>query len=74
MSDPWAMVAQWLPANDDPDRPQMNLATVSQSGNPDARTVLLTESDELGFYFHTDALSRKATSIVSNPAVALTFL
>ncbi|WP_394769120.1 pyridoxamine 5'-phosphate oxidase family protein [Lacisediminihabitans sp.] len=73
-SEPWALVAEWLPANDDPERPQMTLATVRASGEPDARTVLLTEFDGQGFYFHTDALSRKAASIVANPAVALSFL
>jgi pyridoxamine 5'-phosphate oxidase len=71
---PWEIVAQWLPANDEPDRPQMNLATVSVTGEPDARTVLLSEYDSNGFYFHTDALSRKAAAIVAHPAVALTFL
>lgn len=71
---PWQLIAEWLPANGDPERPQMTLATVSPSGEPDARTVLLSEFDSQGFYFHTDALSRKAASIVANPAVALSFL
>ncbi len=73
-SNPWQVVEQWLPGNDHPERPQMNLATVSVTGEPDARTVLLSEYDSQGFYFHTDALSRKAAAIVANPAVALTFL
>ncbi|MHC5795417.1 pyridoxine/pyridoxamine 5'-phosphate oxidase [Lacisediminihabitans sp. FW035] len=73
-SSPWQVIEQWLPANDEVERPQMNLATVSITGEPDARTVLLSEYDSSGFYFHTDALSRKAAAIVANPAVALTFL
>ena len=73
-SNPWQVVEEWLPGNDEPERPQMNLATVSVTGEPDARTVLLSEYDSQGFYFHTDALSRKAAAIVANPAVALTFL
>jgi len=73
-SNPWQLVDEWLPGNDEPERPQMNLATVSVTGEPDARTVLLSEYDSQGFYFHTDALSRKAAAIVANPAVALTFL
>ncbi|CAN5123260.1 N/A [soil metagenome] len=71
---PWPVVEEWLPGNDEPERPQMNLSTVSITGEPDARTVLLSEYDSEGFYFHTDALSRKAAAIVANPAVALTFL
>ena len=73
-STPWQTVEEWLPGNDEPERPQMNLSTVSVTGEPDARTVLLSEFDSQGFYFHTDALSRKAAAIVANPAVALTFL
>jgi pyridoxamine 5'-phosphate oxidase len=73
-SNPWQVVEEWLPGNDEPERPQMNLSTVSVTGEPDARTVLLSEYDSQGFYFHTDALSRKAAAIVANPAVALTFL
>ena len=73
-SNPWQVVEEWLPGNDEPERPQMNLSTVSITGEPDARTVLLSEYDSQGFYFHTDALSRKAAAIVANPAVAITFL
>ena len=73
-SNPWQVVEEWLPGNDDSERPQMTLSTVSITGEPDARTVLLSEYDSRGFYFHTDALSRKVAAIAANPAVALTFL
>ena len=74
-TDPWELVAEWLPGNDDPERPQLTLSTVTPAGEADARTVLLSEFDPaLGFYFHTDALSRKASNIVNNGSVALTFL
>ena len=73
-ADPWLLLAAWLPGNAEPDRPQVTLSTVSPSDRADARTVLLTEWDELGFYFHTDSRSRKATDIARNSAVALTFL
>jgi len=73
-ADPFDLLSAWLPANSEPDRPQMILSTVSASGEPDARTVLLSEFDSLGFYFHTDARSRKAAHISANPAVALTVL
>ena len=68
------LLDEWLPANHDPERPQMILSTVSGSGIPDARTVLLTEFDREGLYFHTDSRSRKVADIAGNPAVALTFL
>lgn len=67
-------LAEWLPANDDPDRPRMILSTVSATGAPDARTVLLSEFDDEGLYFHTDSRSRKVADLAANPAVALTFL
>jgi pyridoxamine 5'-phosphate oxidase len=68
------LLDEWLPANSAPDRPQMILSTVGSSGGPDARTVLLSEFDDHGLYFHTDARSRKVADIAANPAVALTFL
>lgn len=71
---PWEVIATWLPANDEPERPQMTLSTVTPAGEADARTVLMTEFDTEGFYFHTDAMSRKASNIINNSSVALTFL
>ncbi len=73
-TNPWQIVGEWLPANDDPERPQMTLSTVTPAGEADARTVLLSEYTAAGFYFHTDAMSRKASNIVNNSSVALTFL
>ena len=70
----WRRLQAWLPANDDPDRPQLTLSTVTPDGRADARTVLLTEFDAAGFCFHTDARSRKAAQLAANPAVALTLL
>ena len=61
----------WLPPNDDPSRPLLQLATVDETGSPDARSVLLTEWDEAGFVVHTDSHSRKAQHIAARPAVAL---
>ncbi len=69
----YPLLDEWLPSNSDIDRPQMILSTVSPAG-PDARTVLLTEFDDDGLYFHTDSRSRKVADIAANPAVALTFL
>ncbi|MCU1578405.1 MAG: pyridoxine 5-phosphate oxidase [Rhodoglobus sp.] len=68
------LLTEWLPPNSDPDRPQVILSTVSADGGADARTVLLTEFDDDGLYFHTDSRSRKVRDIAANPAVAMTFL
>ena len=68
------LLRDWLPANDDPDRPRMTLSTVTAEGTADARTLLLTEFDRDGFYFHTDSRSRKVAQLAANPAVALTLV
>jgi pyridoxamine 5'-phosphate oxidase len=73
-ADPWELLSAWLPANTDPDRPQITVSTVGEDGIPDARTVLMTEFDADGFYFHTDARSRKAAQLAARPAVAITVL
>jgi pyridoxamine 5'-phosphate oxidase len=72
--EPWQLLADWLPPNEDHDRPAMTLATVTAGGTPDARTVLLTEFDREGFYFHTDARSRKVAQLAGNASVALTLV
>lgn len=68
--DPWELLAEWLPPNDDPVRPVMTLAT-AENGIPDARTLLLSEWDEHGFYFHTDTRSRKVRQLAADGHVAL---
>lgn len=70
MSEHWDLLVEWLPANDDVERPRMTLSTAE----PDARTVLLSEFDEEGFYFHTDSRSRKVQQLADDPRVALTIL
>jgi pyridoxamine 5'-phosphate oxidase len=51
----------------------MVLATVSSSGMPSSRMVLLKAYDEHGFVFFTNYRSRKAREIAANPAVCLLF-
>lgn len=68
--DPWQLLAEWLPSNEDPARPLMTLATAAD-GIPDARTLLLSEFDREGFYFHTDTRSRKVRQLAAEPRVAL---
>lgn len=69
--DPTDLLAEWLPENTDPNRPLMTVATIDPDGRPDARSLLLSEWDEHGFYFHTDARSRKIEQLTGNPGVAL---
>lgn len=71
LEDPHGWARSWLPADDDPLRPLMTLATVDADGAPDARTVLLSEVSETGFAFHTDASSVKVAQLVADPRVCL---
>lgn len=69
--DPFALLPEWLPANDDPARPLMTLATLDEDGGPDVRSVLLSGWDEAGFTWHTDSRSRKVAQATASPQVAL---
>ncbi len=51
----------------------MSLSTVSPSGQPSLRTVLLKFFDANGFVFFTNYTSRKARELEGNPRVALLF-
>lgn len=51
----------------------MTLATVSTSGRPSSRTVLLKKVDREGFVFFTDYQSRKAQQLAQIPFAALNF-
>ena len=51
----------------------MQLATVSASGAPALRTVLLKSFDEQGFVFYTNYGSQKAQHIAVNPRVTALF-
>lgn len=51
----------------------MSLSTVTTSGQPSSRHVLLKEADPRGFIFYTNLQSRKAREIAANPQVALLF-
>lgn len=51
----------------------MSLATVSSSGIPSLRTVLLKYFDPSGFVFFTNYSSNKAEDITNNPNVAIMF-
>ncbi|KAM7538717.1 hypothetical protein Aperf_G00000047787 [Anoplocephala perfoliata] len=51
----------------------MCLSTVSKSGRPSSRIVLLKGLDDRGFHFYTNSLSHKGQDIASNPYVSLLF-
>lgn len=72
--DPIALALEWLPSNDEADRPQITLSSLDADGAPNARTVLLTEAGRDGFFVHTDAASRKVAELEADPRVALTIL
>jgi pyridoxamine 5'-phosphate oxidase len=52
----------------------MTLATVSPSGAPDARIVLLKGIERSGFVFYTNYESRKAKHLAARPEACLVFL
>jgi pyridoxamine 5'-phosphate oxidase len=73
---PLAQFREWLTVATDAgltDANAMVLATVSQEGQPSARTVLLKGVDERGFSFFTNLGSRKGAELATNPRVALDF-
>jgi pyridoxamine 5'-phosphate oxidase len=51
----------------------MNLATISETGQPSSRIVYLREFNASGFCFYTNYQSDKAADIAFNPRVALNF-
>jgi pyridoxamine 5'-phosphate oxidase len=74
--DPLDQFAAWMAdavAVPLPEPTAMVLATVSRSGKPRARTVLLKHYDSGGFTFYTNRTSRKASDIAEVPRVSLLF-
>lgn len=51
----------------------MTLSSVSATGQPAARVVLLKEWDERGFVFYTNRRSRKGAHLADQPQAALSF-
>ncbi|MDQ7020057.1 MAG: pyridoxamine 5'-phosphate oxidase [Robiginitomaculum sp.] len=73
---PLALFADWLAMADkkEPNDPNaMCLATVDETGMPDARMVLLKDFDEAGFVFYTNTHSAKGVELAANPKAALVF-
>jgi pyridoxamine 5'-phosphate oxidase len=75
-ADPLAQFARWMAdavAEPLPEPTAMVLATVSASGRPRARTVLLKSYDSRGFTFYTNRQSRKGTDLAEVPRACLLF-
>lgn len=72
--DPFAMFGRWFADAAELAEPNaMVLATVSPSGQPTSRMVLLKGVDGRGFVFFTNLESRKATDLAANSRCSLLF-
>jgi pyridoxamine 5'-phosphate oxidase len=75
-ADPMAQFQAWMAdvvAAALPEPTAMVLATVSASGRPRGRTVLLKGYDSAGFVFYTNRTSRKGTDLAEVPRASLVF-
>ena len=75
-SDPLDQFAAWMAdavAAPLPEPTAMVLSTVSASGRPRGRTVLLKSYDSAGFVFYTNRTSRKASDLADVPRACLVF-
>jgi pyridoxamine 5'-phosphate oxidase len=75
-SDPFVQFKRWFKealAAELPMANAMTLATVSPTGRPSARTVLLKRLDDQGFVFFTNYESRKGKELAANRAASLLF-
>jgi pyridoxamine 5'-phosphate oxidase len=74
--DPFTQFSLWMAAAAQAGMPQPNamvLATVSGSGQPRARTVLLKGHSQDGFVFYTNRTSRKGQDLAEQPKAGLLF-
>ena len=74
--DPFVQFDRWFNEAIKAELPMLNamtLATVSASGQPAARIVLLKGVDARGFVFYTNYASRKGAELAANPRAALVF-
>ncbi len=75
-TDPFALFAQWLEdaGRSEPNDPNaMTLATVDETGLPNARIVLLKGFDADGFVFYTNTESAKGRELDGQKKAALVF-
>ncbi|RLP79572.1 pyridoxamine 5'-phosphate oxidase [Xanthobacter tagetidis] len=75
-SEPFRLFSAWLEdaTKSEPNDPNaMTLATVDDTGLPDARMVLLKGLDDRGFVFFTNTESAKGRELAAVPKAALVF-
>ncbi len=75
-ADPLQQFSRWMGdvvAAALPEPTAMVLASVSASGRPRARTILLKSYDAAGFTFYTNRTSRKGTELAEVPRACLLF-
>ncbi|MEJ7832940.1 MAG: pyridoxamine 5'-phosphate oxidase [Nocardioides sp.] len=75
-ADPVAMFARWFDDVREANLHEPNamvVATVSESGHPSSRMVLLKGFGDDGFRFFTNTTSRKGRELATNPACSLLF-
>ena len=74
--DPFALFSGWLEdagKSEPNDANAMTLATADEDGLPNARMVLLKDSDERGFVFYTNTESQKGQELAGTMKAALCF-
>ena len=74
--DPYQIFSEWYEKakeSEPADPNAMALATVSASGHPSVRMVLLKDFDRRGFVFYTNLESRKGQQLLATPHAALCF-
>ena len=75
-ADPFVTVRAWLDdaiATGMKDPTAINIATVDNAGQPDARIVLLRGVDDRGAFFYTNRDSAKGSQLAHSPYAALTW-
>jgi pyridoxamine 5'-phosphate oxidase len=75
--DPLGLLNEWIKIAIDLGVTEPNamiISTVSDTGRPSTRTVLLKELDAGGLIFYTNYNSRKAREIKANPSISALFL
>jgi pyridoxamine 5'-phosphate oxidase len=73
---PFNLFSEWMELalkSNIEDANAMNLATVTETGRPSSRIVLLRKFDETGFDFFTNYNSRKAKELENNKKAAINF-
>ena len=74
--DPWQQFSHWLSEAETAcplDATSMALATVSSSGMPSARIVLMKSYDVDGLVWYTDSRSHKGQDMAENPQASVLF-